>query len=200
MNNQNNINKIKKSNNIKLRKFVILAILISLVIVLQLLSTTVKIGQFNFSFVIIPIVLGGIFLGLKESIILGGVFGIMCIISGLFGLDAGTLAFLQINPTATIIICMVKAMLAAILSTLFFDIFYKMKEKLTIFGSTVAAIVYPIVNTGIFLIGYMLFFNFEGLSFWVLLSAILVNFLFELITSIILVPTITFSLKKYIRF
>ena len=48
-----------------------LAILLALVIVLQLWGSNVKIGPTSFSLVLIPIVIGGILLGLIESLAAG---------------------------------------------------------------------------------------------------------------------------------
>ena len=67
----------------------ILGLFAAIIVVLQLLSYTIKIGTFNLSLVLIPIVLAAVLYGPKYSAILGGVFGLVVTLASAFGLDAG---------------------------------------------------------------------------------------------------------------
>ena len=78
------------------------AILTALVVVLQLLGSFVKLGMFSISLVLIPIVIGASVGGAKLGAWLGGVFGIVVLISG----DAAP--FMAISIPGTIITVMVK--------------------------------------------------------------------------------------------
>ena len=58
----------------KTTKMAQMAVLSAIVVVLQVISYSIKIGTFNLSLVLIPIVLAGVLFSPKESAFLGGVF------------------------------------------------------------------------------------------------------------------------------
>ena len=175
-----------------IRKLTYLAILTSIVIVLQFAGSFIRLSPtFSISLVLVPIVLGVALCDTLSGAWLGFIFGCMVFSSG----DA-TL-FLQINPFGTIITVLLKGILCGLLA----GITYKMVSKFNKYvGIIVAAIVCPLVNTGIFLLGCRLFF-FETISSWaagegvgaiayMFLFLVGGNFLFELLFNIVLSPAI----------
>ena len=84
------------------------AILFALVIVLQLWGGSLKIGTVSFSFVLIPIVFGGMVLGKLTGFLLGFSFGVITFIMGVTGLDPFTLVLFNDHPVHTALICLVK--------------------------------------------------------------------------------------------
>ena len=175
-----------------IRKLTYLAILTSIVIVLQFAGSFIRLSPtFSISLVLVPIVLGVALCDTLSGAWLGFIFGCMVFASG----DA-TL-FLQINPFGTIITVLLKGILCGLLA----GITYKMVSKFNKYvGIIVAAIVCPLVNTGIFLLGCRLFF-FETISSWaagegvgaiayMFLFLVGGNFLFELLFNIVLSPAI----------
>lgn len=167
------------------------AILTALVVVLQFLGQFIRFGPFAISLVLIPIVIGAATCGTKVSTWLGLVFGVIVLVS-----DAQ--AFIAIDVVGTIVTVLLKGVLAGLLS----GIAYKLVAKKNIYLAVViAAIVCPVVNTGVFLLGCWVFFmetiNEWALSFgfasageYMILGMVGANFLFELATNIILSPVV----------
>lgn len=179
------------------QKLVLSAVLTALVVVLQLLGTFVRFGPFAISLVLIPIVIGAATCGYKIGAWLGFVFGVVVLLSG----DAT--AFFAINVPGTIITVLLKGTLCGLISGLV----YKVIEKYNGYVAVIAAaIVCPIVNTGIFLIGCSVFFldtiaewgagaGFTNTASYMFLGLAGGNFIVELIENIILAPIISTIIK-----
>ena len=93
-----------------------LAILLSLVIVLQVFGGYFKIGATSLSFVLVPIVLAGILYGAIAGGIMGLAFGIVVLIQGGMGVDPFTLILLEDHLVWTVLLCVVKGTAAGIVS------------------------------------------------------------------------------------
>ena len=168
------------------------AVLTALVIVLQYLGSFIKFGMFSISLVLIPIVIGAATCGPKISTWLGFVFGAMVLISG----DAA--AFLAIDVFGTVFTVLVKGIACGLLAGLTYRLLEKKNRYLAVITS---AIVCPLANTGVFLIGCFLFF-FETIKEWgvaggfsnvisyMILGLVGGNFLFEMAFNIVLSPTV----------
>ena len=168
------------------------AIFTALVIVLQLMGSFIRFGMFSISLVLIPIVLGAATCGVKIGAWLGFVFGAVVLISG----DAA--AFLAIDVFGTILTVMLKGIGCGLVAGLV----YKLVEKYNRYVAVVAAaVVCPIVNTGIFLLGCSMFFletikewglaaGFNNAAAYMFLGLAGGNFLVELATNIVLSPVI----------
>jgi uncharacterized membrane protein len=168
------------------------AVLTALVIVLQYLGSFIKFGMFSISLVLIPIVIGAATCGPKISTWLGFVFGAMVLISG----DAA--AFLAIDVFGTVFTVLVKGIACGLLAGLTYRLLEKKNRYLAVIA---AAIVCPLANTGVFLIGCFLFF-FETIKEWgvaggfsnaisyMILGLVGGNFLFEMAFNIVLSPTV----------
>lgn len=175
------------------------AILTALVIILQLMGQFIRFGPFAISLVLIPIVIGAATCGPKVSTWLGFVFGFIVLFT-----DAG--AFLAIDVFGTIVTVLVKGMACGLAA----GIVYKLTAKINKYLAVVlAAIICPVVNTGVFLMGCVLFFfetikgwgvsqGYENVMKYMFLGLAGGNFLFELATNIILSPTVVMllGLKK----
>lgn len=175
------------------------AILTALVIILQLMGQFIRFGPFAISLVLIPIVIGAATCGPKVSTWLGFVFGFIVLFT-----DAG--AFLAIDVFGTIVTVLVKGTACGLAA----GIVYKLTAKINKYLAVVlAAIICPIVNTGVFLVGCVLFFfetikgwgvanGYENVIKYMFLGLAGGNFLFELATNIILSPTVVMllGLKK----
>ena len=118
------------------------AILTALVVVLQMMGSFIRFGMFSISLVLVPIVIGASIGGAKLGAWLGGVFGIVVLLSG----DAA--AFLAINVPGTIITVMVKGIACGLVA----GFVYQWLSKLDRYASVIiSALVCPVVNTGVFL-------------------------------------------------
>lgn len=165
------------------------AILLALVILLQTLFSGLHIGIVSLSFVLVPIVLGGLVVGVGCGTFLGLMFGIITIVMGLTGADLFTNALLNANPVATIIICLLKGTLTGLVPALLF------KLKREYFGVMTAAMIAPIINTGVFFVGIL--FIRDTIEMCVgstigafILTTILFNFSVEFLINIILAPSL----------
>ena len=178
-----------------------IAMLIALVVVLQTIGTFVKVGAFNLSLVLIPIVIGGYLFGAKTGALLGAAFGVMALIYSVSGSDVGGFMMWQANWWLTAIVCLVKGAAAGWVSGWISTTLAK-KEK-PFLGVLLASMAAPIVNTGIFL-AFLTTCYRETLVTWaagggygssaselatyILTAIVLVNFAFEFITTTVLSP------------
>lgn len=175
------------------RKIAGLGLITALVIILQILGSFIKFGPFSISLVLIPIVVGAALYGWKSGIWLGFVFGVVVLLSG----DAA--AFLTVNPLGTVATVIVKGATAGALAGLA----YKLLERVNkYFAVAVAAVVCPLANTGIFLIGCKLFFMDtitewatnagmgDKVGLWMIVGLVGINFLMEMLINIVLSPVI----------
>ena len=136
--------------NTKTSKVVGLGLFTAIVVVLQLLGSFIKFGTFSITLVLAPIVIGAALYGIGAGAYLGLVFGATVLISN----DASP--FLAINPIGTVVIVLLKGMLAGLAAGLVYSLISKASS---LAGVIVAGVVCPIVNTGIFLAGCYLFFQ-----------------------------------------
>ncbi|MCH5314991.1 MAG: ECF transporter S component [Eubacterium sp.] len=171
------------------KKIAGLGLLTAIVVVLQLLGAFIRFGPFSISLVLIPIVVGAALYGKMAGAWLGLAFGVAVLASG----DAG--AFLAVNPVGTVATVLLKGLLAGLLAGVCYSL---IEKKNKVFATIMSAIICPIVNTGVFLIGCRLFF-FDTIKEWAGGTDVLVymvtglvgfNFLFELGANLILSPTI----------
>lgn len=169
------------------------AVLTALVVVLQLMGSFIRFGQFSISLVLVPIVLGAALCGPYVAGWLGFVFGVAVLLSG----DAA--AFLTVNVVGTIVTVLLKGAACGFAAGLTYRLLENKNRYVAVMA---AAIVCPIVNTGIFLIGCSMFFM-ETISGWAVamgfgedvtgymfLGLAGGNFLFELAVNTVLAPVI----------
>jgi uncharacterized membrane protein len=189
----------------KITKMVELALLFALVIVLQLLGSVVKIGPLPMSFVLVPIVIGACLLGPNAGAFLGGVFGVITMVMGIAGIDAFSYLLFSANPIWFVVICLLKAIMAGFCSGLIYKVLGKLFGGKYVYLKTVlASITAPIVNTGIFVVGMLLFFfetmeglpamfpeafgQFESAVSLVFMGLAGVNFIGEFVVNLVLSP------------
>lgn len=192
-----------QTTNNKKRSVVTLAmggVLTATVIVLQMLGQFIHLGPFSVSLVLVPIIIGAAMCNTYISTWLGLVFGIIVLMT-----DAAV--FLAISVTGTIVTVLVKGAACGLAAGLIYKLLSKKNQYLAVI---VSAVICPIVNTGIFLIGCRLFF-YDTISQWgigagfsspveyMFLGLVGGNFLFELGVNIILCPAIVRILRIKIK-
>ena len=181
-----------KINSIDTQKIVIMALFTAIVIALQVLGVFIRFGPFAISLVLMPIAIGAALLGALAGAWLGLVFGFVVLISG----DAG--AFLVINPAATVFVVLIKGALAGFVAGILYRAFESKNKTL---AAIVAAVVCPLINTGVFILGCYIFFlptltewgvaaGAVSVTAFIFLILVGANFLFELGVNIILSPAI----------
>lgn len=199
----------KKSSLEKTKVLVGMAIFTALVVVLQQLAGVIRIGVFTPSLVLVPIVIGAASYGWKSGAWLGLVFGILVLGACIAGTDLGGSAMWNFNPAVTAIICIVKGVVAGTLAGLVYEALHK---KSMILATVAAAVVCPVVNTGLFAVGAVAVFQpllLEWAAAWtaqtgrtdvsliayVFLGMIGLNFLVEMAINVVLSPIVVRILK-----
>lgn len=179
--------------NMKTKNMVGIALFTAIVVVLQLLAVGLRaLGLFSISLVLVPIVVGAAVYGWKGGAWLGFTFGVAVLLSG----DAA--AFLAVDVAGTIIVVLLKGTLCGLTAGLVYKLLSRWGKYPAVLA---AAIVCPIVNTGIFLLGCKLFFmdtitawgaaaGFESVGAYMIFGLTGINFLIELGVDLILVPVI----------
>lgn len=170
------------------KKLVGVGLLTAIVVVLQAVAVAIRpTGLFNISLVLVPIVVGAALYGYKTGAWLGLVFSIVVLFT-----DAG--AFLAVNVPGTIITVIVKGTVAGLVAGL---VYLALEKKNRFVAVIAAAIACPVTNTGIFLLGCVLFFmdtingwasaaGFANAGTYMIIGMVGVNFLIELVLNIIL--------------
>ena len=186
-----------QTTKLKTQNIAIGAALTALVMVLQFLGAFIHFGPFSVSLVLVPIVIGAALCGSGVGAWLGFMFGVVVLLSG----DAA--AFMSINMPGTIITVLLKGTACGLVAGLV----YKWLSNFNLYLAVIcAAIACPVVNTGVFLLGCWVFF-LDGVSAWgvaagqpnvvayMFLGLAGGNFIFELITNLILGPSVVTLLK-----
>lgn len=187
----------KKIDRNKTVKLATAGILTAIVIVFQFIGASIKFGTFSVSLVLIPIVIGAALGGKWVSAWLGFAFGIVVLLSG----DAS--AFIAIDPLGTVITVILKGTLAGFVGGIIFE---ALKKINTYFAVIASAVLVPVTNTGIFLLGCRLFFfetikewasglGFENAYTYMIVGLVGINFIFELVINIILSPSVVGAVK-----
>ena len=173
-----------------------MGILTALVIVLQTFASGFKIGSFAPPLSLIPIILGAVLFGELAGTILGLVFGAVVLFAVISGAEPFSTLMLQYSPSFTVIICLLKGMLAGYFS----GIAYKVLSGINnVAAAIIASAIAPIVNTGIFSIGMLTVFyplltqtattaGAENVIFFYFTVFIGIGFIFDLLFIAILVP------------
>ena len=176
----------------KTRTLTGVALFTAIVAALQFLGSFIRFGPFSVSLVLIPIVVGAALYGPGAGAWLGFAFGLAVILSG----DAAL--FMPVSPLGTVATVLLKGTAAGCCAGLIFRAFGR-KNVYT--GVIAAAVACPIVNTGVFLIGCLLFFmetisgwaaaaGFENVGTYMIVGFVGFNFLFEMLVNVILAPVI----------
>ena len=180
----------------KTKTIVGVGLITAIVVVLQSLAVIIPVGIFNLNLILVPIVVGAALYGPKVGAWLGFVAGVLILFT-----NSG--AFLAVSIIGTVITVLAKGILSGFLAGIIYNLLKKVNDTVAV---ATAALVCPIVNTGVFVIGCLLFFM-ETISTWVpegqfgstieyiFLGMIGVNFLIEMAISIVLSATIVRIVK-----
>lgn len=192
------------TNSQKTKKLVGLATLTALVVGLQFLSNYVSFGSISITLALIPIAMGAILYGPLAGLFLGAVMGGIVIAA-----PSTITVFMPVNPGMTIVLCLLKTAIAGLVSGYLFKLFaffakkqndVKKKKILFAAGIIVAALVVPLINTGLFIVGATIFFRDLFGDFTGVVAAVLTtNFLVEFLVSAIISPALVTLVKVLTR-
>lgn len=177
----------------------LLGILIALVIVLQLFASAIPMFGVTLNFSLIPIAFAGIMLGWIGGAIVGFSCGLVVFITmAVIGQEPSTAYLFQASPVILTVMCIGKTTVAGIVSGILYKIISRKNVHIAV---CLSALVIPIVNTAIYLIGIVLMKEhaalFMGLTnssasvvFSVVFGLIWLNFVLEMIINVIFTPMI----------
>ena len=176
--------------NVDTERLVLLALLTAMVAVLAYFGGFIKIGGLaSISLTLIPVVVGATLCGPLAGAWLGGVAG------AIFFATPDAAFWFGLSIPGTIVTVMVKGILAGLCAGLVYKLLERVNRYIAVL---VSAVVCPVVNTGIFLLGSLIFFSdtlnawsaAEGISVGMYLIVFFVglNFVFELIANIAVSP------------
>ncbi|MBQ8427093.1 MAG: ECF transporter S component [Clostridia bacterium] len=174
------------------KNIVYLAILTTLLVVLNLLGTVFKIIT-NVNLTLIPIVLGALLLGWRGGLILGLISGVMTYLFGVFAIDIFTNILFVNHPVLTFLVCTIKTTLAGVIGGLVYGILKKKNQYVATF---VASGVVPVVNTAIFILGALTMYNTlsqefsSNVMYFLVIDCAGINFLIEFAINLVVAPAI----------
>ena len=180
------------------RNIAYLAVLLALVIVLQIWGSGIRIGTVGFSFVLVPIVLGGIMIGPLAGGFLGLAFGIIVLVNGAIGNEPLTFYLFSQNPVFTSVLCLVKGTAAGFVSGILFRVLRRKNQYVAVFAASAAA---PFVNTTLFILGGLMmsgtlsgFLSSNGMDssviYFLVIGCAGVNFLVEFAINLVAAPAL----------
>ena len=148
------------------------------------------------SLVLIPIVVGAAVYGVKAGAWLGFVFGVVVTIAVVTGADAGGYIMFSARPVMTVIVCLLKGHRSRLCRG---PCLSRHQQKNALAGVIVAAAAAPVVNTGLFVLAMLLFYQPQlqawagdtAVATYIVTGLVGVNFLLELGVNLVLSPTIT---------
>ena len=184
--------RMKTASSDAVLRLVLTAFLTAIVGVLSYFGGFIKIGGLaSISLTLVPVVLGGALLGPKTGAWLGAVSG------AVFFLTADAVFWFSLSIFGTILTVMVKGTVAGLCAGLLFRL---LEGKNRYLAMLTAAAACPLINTGIFLLGCLLFF-FDAVTSmasdagkttfaFMILVFVGLNFVFELLLNLLLSPAL----------
>lgn len=187
------------NNKTHIQRLVGTAILAAFVIVLQFF-VSIPIGAFTITLTLVPIMIGAILFGPATGALLGGIFGGVVsiqVVTGAAGIIS--LTMFQYTPVVTIALCMLKGIAAGWIAGLIYRLFEKLQK--TMLGTVLAAVACPIVNTGLFAIGMLIFYQtllrqwaidyeYASAVSFLMIGMIGLNFVVEFACNVVLIPAV----------
>jgi uncharacterized membrane protein len=183
-----------KRTTVSTDRLVLAAVLTAIVVILQVMAilTRAVLPVFAINLVLIPIVIGAAIGGVSVGAWLGFISGVAILISG----DAT--AFLSISIGGTLLTVLLKGTASGFAAAGAYKLFEKKNRYLAVF---VSALVCPVVNTGIFVLGCLTFFmdtirtwgeglGYENAFAYIFLGMIGVNFIIEVVLNLLLSPSV----------
>ena len=182
----------RTSKSMQIKQLVLLALFTAMVAVLSYLGGFIKIGGLaSISLTLIPVVIGAALCGPGAGAWLGAVSGVV------FFVTADAAFWFGLSVAGTVITVMIKGIVCGYGAGLMYRILQRWNRYVAVIAS---AVICPVLNTSIFLVGCRLFFfdvvqsgaAAEGMSTFAYLIIFFVglNFVFELLTNIVISPAI----------
>lgn len=184
-----------------IRKMTGLSIFTAIIVVLTILCNFIRFGPFSITLALPPIVIGSALYGKRSGMYLGFIFSLTVFVSGLIGWDGGVVMYLMsINALGCMAIIFSRGIIAGWCSGL---VYSWLEKKNVHLGVMAAAIITPVLNTGLFIVGMLICFfstleswaGGQAVSYYIIVGLVGVNFIVELIVNLVLSEGITTIIK-----
>lgn len=180
------------------RNIAYFAALVALLVVLQLFASAIPMFGVTLNFSLIPIVLGGIFFGMWGGGLMGLISGLLTfLVTAVMGREPSTAFLFQASPVLLTLTCIFKTTVAGFMAGLLYRLIAK---KSPIAASYVSALVVPVLNTGLYLLGIVFmkdaaseFLGTEATAEAVFIAVFLMiwlNFVLEVVINVLFAPAI----------
>lgn len=180
------------------RNIAYFAALVALLVVLQLFASAIPMFGVTLNFSLIPIVLGGIFFGMWGGGLMGLISGLLTfLVTAVMGREPSTAFLFQASPVLLTLTCILKTTVAGFMAGLLYRLIAK---KSPIAASYVSALVVPVLNTGLYLLGIVFmkdaaseFLGTEATAEAVFIAVFLMiwlNFVLEVVINVLFAPAI----------
>lgn len=183
------------------QQIVITGLFLALEIIFQVIGNYLTFGPVNINLSLVTIVLAAMMCGPLSGAVVGFFNGLMALLS------PSTLAiFMPISPVGTVLACLLKTTLAGLLAGISFNL---LKKKNKVLALLISSFIVPIVNTGIFAVMCLIFFRpflesgvgdqFPNIGAFLIFGVIGINFIFEIVTTVVLSTGVGFAIfsKKH---
>lgn len=178
------------------KTIVITGLLLAIEVVFQTLGNYIQFPFMpaNINLTLVTIVLAAVWCGPVSAMILGFFNGIMALFS------PSTIAiFMPINPAATVLVCLLKCTIAGLVASLIYRAFNKINRIAGMTaGVILASIAVPVINTGLFSVGALIWFrpflesgvsnDCPNIGAFLIFGVIGLNFILELVTTVVVSP------------
>lgn len=178
------------------KTIVITGLLLAIEVVFQTLGNYIQFPFMpaNINLTLVTIVLAAVWCGPVSAMILGFFNGIMALFS------PSTIAiFMPINPAATVLVCLLKCTIAGLVASLIYRAFSKINRIAGMTaGVILASIAVPVINTGLFSVGALIWFrpflesgvsnDCPNIGAFLIFGVIGLNFILELVTTVVVSP------------
>lgn len=178
------------------KTIVITGLLLAIEVVFQTLGNYIQFPFMpaNINLTLVTIVLAAVWCGPVSAMILGFFNGIMALFS------PSTIAiFMPINPAATVLVCLIKCTIAGLFASIIYRAFNKINRIAGMTaGVILASIAVPVINTGLFSVGALIWFrpflesgvsnDCPNIGAYLIFGVIGLNFILELVTTLVVSP------------
>ncbi len=197
----------KKEKQIPLKSVMGLAVFALIIVVMAFTPAGfLKTGNLEASFLVVPVAIGAILLGPTNGAVLGLVMGVVSFAQCFGASDMGSALF-GVSAVNTFLLCVIPRVICAWMAGVFYDLLSKI-DKTGFVPQIAAAVVYPIFNFILFMLGLSLLFgqtpyllnfqtqmNASGIGFYFALGGM--NLLYELLASVVLTTGISTLILKF---
>ena len=189
------------STNTKVREITLTAILAAIILLMAFTPLGyLRVGPVSITFLVIPVVIGGMTLGPVRGGFLGAVFGATSLAQCFMG-EAFGAALLSLNPLATVIACFIPRILIGVVAGVLFPTLQKLTKNnpISFIGTAIAG---TLTNTVLFVGLVVLFFKntyFGGSPFFTIFVGFFsVNVAVELIVGIVVSAALSAVLDRFV--